>query len=68
MNLDFNIKIDYNKACGLAKVGRNEEALSILAQVLKSNPDYAKAYLKRSDILLAEKRFDEAIGDLNKVK
>jgi DnaJ homolog subfamily C member 7 len=35
---------------------------------LKQNPDYAKAYLKRSDIFLAEKRFDEAIGDLNKVK
>lgn len=49
-------------------MGRNEDALSMLAQVLKSNPSYVKAYLKRSDILLSMKRFDEAIGDLNRVK
>jgi tetratricopeptide (TPR) repeat protein len=32
------------------------------------NKEYVKAYFKRGDILLSMERFDEAIGEYNRVK
>ena len=58
----------YNKACALSKVGRNEEALNVLKKAIGMNKEYVKAYFKRGDILLSMERFDEAIGEYNKVK
>ena len=39
-----------------------------LADAIKSNPEYAKAYFKRGDIKLEMKLYDEAIAEYSKVK
>lgn len=65
---EFNMTIYFNKACALAKVNRNEEALLTLNQAIEINKQYVKAYFKRGDILLALNRFDEAIAEYNRVK
>ena len=50
--MTFNQTIVYNKACALNKVHRNDQALKTLDDLIKMNKEYAKAYLKRGDILL----------------
>ena len=58
----------YNKACALSKVNRNDDALNVLQKAIGMNKEYVKAYFKRGDILLSLERFEEAIGEYNKVK
>lgn len=65
---EFNMTIYYNKACALAKVNQNDDALQTLNQAIDINKQYVKAYFKRGDILLSLNRFDEAIAEYNRVK
>lgn len=58
----------FNKACALAKVSKNDEALTTLDRAIAMNKDYVKAYFKKGDILLAQEKFDEAIHEYTKVK
>ena len=55
-------------ACALAKVQQTDKALSVLADAIKLNPEYAKAFFKRGDIFLSLLKYDEAIGEYSKVK
>jgi DnaJ family protein C protein 7 len=58
----------YNKASGLVKVGKTDEALSTLDRAIVMNKEYVKAYFKKGDILLSLLKYDEAIYEYNKVK
>ena len=68
LNNAFNMTILFNKACALAKVGKNDEALTTLDRAISMNKEYVKAYFKKGDILLAQEKFDEAIHEYTKVK
>ena len=68
LNVAFNQTIYYNRACALYNIGQKEKALEDLDSAIKLNPEYAKAYLKRADIKLAQEKYDECLFELNKVK
>lgn len=68
LNSQFNQAIMFNRACTLNKLGQNDKALEDLELAIKLNGEYAKAYLKRGDILLQLEKFQEAIAEYSKVK
>lgn len=49
-------------------MGNRAESLTDLSRAIELNDEYTKAYVKRSEILLAEKNYEEAIRDLERVK
>ena len=55
-------------ACALNKIQRNEEALAALNRAISVDSQYAKAIIKKGDILLEQKKFDESIAEYSKVK
>lgn len=55
-------------ACALHKVGRDQEAMAALDRAISVDKEYAKAIIKRADILLEQKKFDESIAEYSKVK
>jgi stress-induced-phosphoprotein 1 len=64
----FNTTILYNKASGLVKINKTDEALLTLDRAIAMNKEYVKAYFKKGDILLGLMKYDEAIFEYNKVK
>ena len=52
LNNQFNTTILYNSGCALAKVGKNDEALTVLGKAIAMNKEYVKVYLKRGDIYM----------------
>lgn len=68
LNNSYNSTILYNKACAYLKQGMIKEALKDLDQCLKINDEYVKALLKRSELYLQQKNFEEAVRDLEKIK
>jgi DnaJ homolog subfamily C member 7 len=68
LNNEYNKAILFNMACGLSKVDRCAEALSSLNQAIAMDKEYAKAYIKRGDILLQQELYDESIAEYMKVK
>ncbi len=53
LNNSFNVTILYNSGCALAKVGRNDDALTVLNKAINMNKEYVKVYMKRGDIFLS---------------
>lgn len=68
LNNAFNTTILYNSGCALAKVGKNDEALNVLAKAIAMNKEYVKVYLKRGEIYMGMEKFQEAIGEYTQVK
>lgn len=68
LNCSYNQTILYNRACALSKLGQTEKALEDLDTAIKQNKEYAKAYIKRGDILLEQEKFQESIAEYSKVK
>lgn len=68
LNTPYNQTILYNMACALHKVGRDQEAMAALDRAISVDKEYAKAIIKRADILLEQKKFDESIAEYSKVK
>jgi tetratricopeptide (TPR) repeat protein len=68
LNNEYNKAILFNMACGLGKVGRCEEALGSLNRAIAMDKEYAKAYIKRGDILLQQNKYDESIAEYMKVR
>jgi len=57
LNNAFNTTILYNSGCALAKVGKNDEALNVLAKAIAMNKEYVKVYLKRGEIYMGMEKF-----------
>lgn len=68
LNCQFNQTILYNRACALQKIGQVDKAMEDLDVAIKMNKQYAKAYLKKGDILLEKEKYQEAIAEYSKVK
>lgn len=68
LNCSFNQTILYNRACALQKIGQTDKALEDLDLSIKMNKQYAKAYLKKGDIMLDREKYQEAIAEYSKVK
>lgn len=68
LNNLYNSTILFNKASAFIKQGLYTEALKDLNQALEINDEYVKALVKRSEIHLATKNFEEAVRDLERVK
>jgi tetratricopeptide (TPR) repeat protein len=60
--------IMFNKACALSKVHKNEDAMRILDQAIAIDKEYAKAYIKKGDILLQMEQYEASMQEYNKVK
>jgi tetratricopeptide (TPR) repeat protein len=61
LNQPFNMTILFNKACALNKVHKNEDAMKVLDQAIAIDKEYAKAYIKKGDILLQMEQFEASI-------
>jgi tetratricopeptide (TPR) repeat protein len=46
----------------------NKEAINDLSKAIELNEDYTKAYLKRGELSMALKNFEEAVRDFERVK
>ena len=68
LNNSFNVTILYNSGCALAKVGRNDDALTVLNKAINMNKEYVKVYMKRGDIFLSLEKYQEAVQEFTKVK
>jgi len=66
LNLTFNATILLNKSIALSRQSKNEEALKALNQCIAMNPDYAKALVKRGEILQGMGDYDEACRDFGR--
>ncbi|MBY0357210.1 MAG: tetratricopeptide repeat protein [Candidatus Obscuribacterales bacterium] len=55
------------EAITLMHLGRNEDALAVLAKVIKTQPNNAQAYYLRGVILVKQRRYGEAAAAYNKV-
>lgn len=63
LNLNYNATLLLNKAIALNKQSKPEAALKALNHCLKQQPKYAKALVKRGEVRVALKMFDEAVQD-----
>ena len=52
MNSSYNIGILFNVGCTLHSLKKYDDALSTFNKVIYMDKEHAKAYIKRSDILL----------------
>jgi DnaJ family protein C protein 7 len=64
-NNSYNATILLNISIALAKLDKKEQAMSSLNRCIKLKPDYSKALVKRGEINMEEKNYDEAIQDFS---
>ncbi len=57
-----DIKLNYNIARLLSKTERSEEAITVLQDILKKNPEYYEATNLLGEVLCANERYKEAIN------
>lgn len=67
-NSSFNSTIYLNRAISQFKLKNNTEAIRDLNLAIELNDNYAKAYVKRGEINLAEENYDEAVRDFTQAK
>jgi tetratricopeptide (TPR) repeat protein len=64
-----NIPIDFHSATHyaqfLAHRSRNEEALSLLTEIIAESPNAGVAYLERAKLIFARRSYEQAIADGN---
>lgn len=68
LNNNYNSTILFNRASAYARQCMNKEALADLNQAIDMNEEYVKALMRRSEIHLLLKNFEDALRDLEKVK
>jgi len=66
LNLAYNATALLNKAICETKLNKNDEALRSLNQAIRMNPNYAKALVKRGEVNMVLKEYEEAVRDFNK--
>lgn len=67
-NKKFNSLILANRALCYQKLNKNTEALRDSNQSIKLNPYYARGYVKRGNVYMELKMFDDAKADFQKAK
>lgn len=67
-NKIFNATIFANKALCYQKQNKLMDALREVNKAIKLNPNYTKAYMRRGNVQMALKNFEEAKYDYQKVK
>ena len=67
-NKKFNSLILANRALCYQKLNKNVEALRDSNQSIKLNPFYARGYVKRGNVYMELKMFDDARADFQKAK
>jgi DnaJ family protein C protein 7 len=67
-NNNFNSTIIANRALCLQKLGKNMEALKDINRSIQLNERYWKAYMRRGNIYMVLKMYEEAKYDFQKVK
>ena len=48
--------------------GNNAQALQLVEQIIKQNPNFGRAYYQRAMILEKQEKYDQAVADLQKAK
>ena len=59
--------ISYKATVYYAK-GNNAQALQLVEQIIKQNPNFGRAYYQRAMILEKQEKYSEALEDLKKAK
>jgi tetratricopeptide (TPR) repeat protein len=59
--------ISYKATVYYAK-GNNAQALQLVEQIIKQNPNFGRAYYQRAMILEKQEKYDQAVADLQKAK
>ena len=59
--------ISYKATVYYAK-GNNAQALQLVEQIIKQNPNFGRAYYQRAMILEKEEKYGQAVADLQKAK
>jgi DnaJ homolog subfamily C member 7 len=67
-NRNFNSTIYANRALCYQKINNNMEALKDINKSISLNENYIKAYMRRGNIYMALKMYEEAKYDFQKVK
>ena len=67
-NKKFNSLILANRALCYQKLNKNKEALHDSNQSIKLNPYYARGYIKRGNVYMELKMYDDARADFQKAK
>ena len=67
-NKKFNSIILANRALCYQKFNKNTEALRDSNQSVKLNPNYARGYIKRGNVYMELKMYDDAKADFQKAK
>jgi DnaJ family protein C protein 7 len=67
-NKKFNSIILANRALCYQKLNKNTEALRDSNQSVKLNPNYARGYIKRGNVYMELKMYDDAKADFQKAK
>lgn len=67
-NRNFNSTIHANRALCYQKLNNNMEALKDINKSISLNENYIKAYMRRGNIYMALKMYEEAKYDFQKVK
>jgi tetratricopeptide (TPR) repeat protein len=59
--------ISYKATVYYAK-GDNSQAMQLIEQIIKQNPNFGRAYYQRAMILEKQEKYDQAVADLQKAK
>lgn len=68
LNLMYNSTLNHNRAIAFAKLKQDDNCLKALNLCIKQNPRYAKALVRRGDLKVQMKNFDEAVSDFADAK
>lgn len=68
LNASYNSTILFNRASAFARLLKNAEAIADLSKAIDLNEDYMKAYLKRGELNMMLKNFEEAGRDFERVR
>lgn len=68
LNHSYNSAILYNRASAYINLAMNSEALQDLNKAIEVNEEYVKAYMKRAEIHMKNKDYEEAVRDYERVK
>ena len=68
LNATYNSTILFNRASAYARLSKNTEAVADLSKAIELNEEYMKAYLKRGELHIMMKSYEEAVRDFERVK
>ena len=68
LNINYNSTILFNRASAYQRLSKNVEAIADLTKATEMNEDYMKAFLKRGELHMLQKNYEEAVRDFERVK